>query len=235
MKDISDHQAKGEYAPLRPLLESWHSTVEHYCTLHRQFELKENCWWHNERASISILAGAAWRVQDKSGQWAAIEEFATNKRGLVEQGHVEGDVRYGRCDLYLTSSEVSYAIEAKQVWQSIGDRSPGLVNVQAGLDAAWKDAGSLHSDEADQRMAATFIVPFIPLSEVLVGEEVDLAKVRDKVGFWLDEMRGFERVKGKSTAYAYYFPYDCSDYVNEEVGRLFPGVVMVLECRLRGN
>ncbi|MBA2781107.1 hypothetical protein [Billgrantia kenyensis] len=235
MKNLSLLSAAGEYTHLKPLLEAWLSTVDHYCTLHRKFELQENCWWHNERASISILAGAAWRVPDKRGQWAAIEEFATHKRGLVEQGHVEGDTRYGRCDLYITNSKVSYAIEAKQAWQSIGDRSSGLVNVRAGLETAWKDAGTLHSNEADQRMAVTFIVPFIPVSEVRKEGKVDPDGVRDKVEAWLKNMEPFERVKGKSTAYAYYFPYQCGDYLNEVVGRLFPGLVMVLERRLRGK
>lgn len=235
MQDIAHSVVPDGYATLEPLLDSWVSTVKHYCALHKAFKLRENCWWHNERASISILAGAAWRVPHKDGQWVAIEEFATNKRGLVEQGQSSGDPRHGRCDIYVTNSEVSYAIEAKQVWQSIGNLSQGIVNVKAGLDAAWKDAGSLHSYEADWRMAATFIVPFLPLSEVVKEGKVDLDKVRENVQRWLEGMQGFERIKGKPTAYAYYFPYECQAYYNDEVGRLFPGVVVVLERRLRGH
>lgn len=235
MKDIADSIVPSEYASLEPLLNSWVSTVKSYCDLHKQFELSENCWWHNERASISILAGAAWRIPHSEDQWVAIEEFATNKRGLIEENKGNDDSRYGRCDMYVTNSEISYAIEAKQVWQSIGDRSAGEVNVKAGLDAAWKDAGSLHSYEADWRMAATFIVPFIPLSEVSREGKIDLDKVQEKIKTWLEKMGSFERDKGKPTAYAYNFPYECSEYFNDQNGRLFPGVVIVLERRIRGK
>lgn len=94
MKDIADSFVPSEYAPLEPLLNSWISTVKSYCELHKQFELSENCWWHNERASISILAGAAWRIPHGEDQWVAIEEFATNKRGVIEENIDDGDPRY---------------------------------------------------------------------------------------------------------------------------------------------
>ncbi|WP_404465593.1 hypothetical protein LG331_04630 [Vreelandella aquamarina] len=235
MKDITGSIVPSEYTSLEPLLNSWVSTVKNYCELHKQFELIENCWWHNERASISILAGAAWRIPPSEDQWVAIEEFATDKRGLINGSQNDGDSRYGRCDMYVTNSETSYAIEAKQVWQSIGDRSAGEVNVKTGLDAAWKDAGSLHSYEADWRMAVTFIVPYIPLGEVSSEGMIDLDKTQEKVKAWLDRMGSFERVKGKPTAYAYNFPYECAEYSNDQNGRLFPGIVVVLERRMRGN
>jgi hypothetical protein len=37
---------------------------------------KENPGWYNERASLSVLAGAAWTIKD----WFALEEVSTIKR-----------------------------------------------------------------------------------------------------------------------------------------------------------
>ncbi|WP_231367149.1 MULTISPECIES: hypothetical protein [unclassified Thioalkalivibrio] len=227
MDDITEMTANDDYTNLRPLLASWLSTVQHYCEHHEQFD---NCWWHIERASISILAGAAWRLSGQNRQWAALEEFATRKRVNVDQ-----DVN-GRCDLYISNKDESYAIEAKQAWQSIGNRSSGATQVQASMKQAWDDAGKLSIDEADYRLAVTFVVPYIPLSEGLDEKgKVDLKGVREKVNTWLEDKRKFERARGKPTAYACYFPYDCSNYRNEQSGRLFPGVVIVTERRLRGN
>lgn len=47
---------------LRALLESWIKVVKRYCDAHE----RDNCWWYNERASLSTLAGAAWAIKGAS-------------------------------------------------------------------------------------------------------------------------------------------------------------------------
>jgi hypothetical protein len=53
-------------------------SVLRYCNVQ---EDEYNPWYHGERASISTLAGAALTIPG----WAALEEFATEKRGGTEK------------------------------------------------------------------------------------------------------------------------------------------------------
>jgi len=100
---------------IRKLLEKWTTTVQDFHT-----STKDCCWWYNERASLSTLAGEAWRLEG----WTALEEFATEKRGVVPEDPVEKSrpVR-GRCDLYVAHPSKGFAIEAKQAWRNTGARA----------------------------------------------------------------------------------------------------------------
>ncbi len=62
-------------------------------------------WWYNERASLSVLAGAVWQ---KGG--LAFEEFMTDKRKKRRSTYS------GRCDLYLKIRQHEFIAEAKQCW-----------------------------------------------------------------------------------------------------------------------
>ncbi|WBX91992.1 hypothetical protein [Pseudoxanthomonas mexicana] len=80
-----------EFRGLHPLLTAWVELIQDYC---RCDDYDDNPWWYNERASLSTLAGAAWR---KPG-WYALEEFSTTKRGVIdgrviEDGSVERALR----------------------------------------------------------------------------------------------------------------------------------------------
>ncbi|WP_262927217.1 hypothetical protein [Phytohalomonas tamaricis] len=225
--DLIHINAAEDYSSLEPLLRSWTEAVMSYCKMH---DFVDNCWWYNERASLSVLAGAAWRAKG----WLALEEFSTGKRGERVEGVDSGSIRNGRCDLYITNQDESFAFEAKQAWQPIGNKTTGDLDVNRALAKAWQDVGELHNYEADTRIAATFIVPSIPISQASEDGEIQPRKVREAVNSWLESMAGFERLAGKQTAYAYVFPANCEHYFNEDIGRVFPGTVLVLEKRLRG-
>ncbi|WP_249977586.1 hypothetical protein [Vreelandella olivaria] len=216
---------------LHALLRAWIDAQHEYSALHSSFDLVENGWWHNERASISLLAGAAW----KSG-WVALEEFGATKRGHRE--NEERTDRVGRCDLYVCNKEVSLAIEAKQSWQGIGVRVNDITsNVNEKLQEAWDDAGYLHSYEADRRFAVTFIVPYLPISEVWDegSNKINSEQIKKRILNWLDEIEDFQKLRKKPVQYAFHFPADGYRYINEFTRRVFPGVVMVMEERFRGH
>lgn len=60
-------------------------------------------------------------------------EFSTGKRHKVKADGVEsGDLRPGRCDLYVTNRKVRFGFEAKQAWQRVGPRSNPTRNVHKG-------------------------------------------------------------------------------------------------------
>lgn len=213
----------GRNKGLRNLLHAWTRVVLRYCELH---QFKDNPWWANERASVSTLAAAAWTLEG----WCALEEFSTKKRGVVPNNQVEEDgQRNGRCDLYVSNKGTSYVLEAKQAWQPIGGKKPnGNGHLKKGMKNAWGDAARLDAKEADHRFAATFIVPHV--SPTKVGEKG--ANVRKLVEDWLDSVNIRPRGK-RPLIYAYVFLGGGQGFVSDVSGRAFPGVMLVLEERMR--
>lgn len=207
---------------LRDLLAAWTCVVLRYCALHGY---EDNPWWANERASLSTLAGAAWTLDN----WCALEEFSTKKRGKIPSDKVEeGGLKNGRCDLYLSNKKRSYVIEAKQAWQSIGSLANGYNHLHQGMKDAWKDAGCLSAEEADYRYAATFIVPYVPKTDV------EKHSVRELVEEWLFPDEILPIGNGK-LLFAYVFPGNWKDFISDRAKVAFPGVMLVLEERKRAN
>lgn len=205
---LTEARTKSPLKGLNPVLVSWTQTTIDFC---RRRNFEDNCWWYNERASLSVLAGAAWRIKG----WSALEEFSTTKRGVILGKEVDaGRIVRGRCDLLLAHGSSDYAVEAKQVWQ---------------------DVGNLTHDEGDHRLALTFVAPYIPLREV--GEltnqgvaVVDEVAVRDAVESWLKELDLWE-----FDAHAYAFPRVAGGFVNGAQSYVFPGSLICVRKRKRAN
>lgn len=232
VSDLTAATTKSKLRGLQPLLVSWSNAVLDFC---KSSGYEDNPWWYNERASLSLLAGAAWRM---SG-WTALEEFSTTKRGVIPEGDVDsGHIVRGRCDLYVAHRSTSFAIEAKQAWQSIGSRAKaGNANrvIDSARRKAWADAGKLTSDEANHRLAITFVVPYLPVSEV--GEmgrqgtlRIDERLVRGKLEEWRDSIG-----LSSTSAYAYVFPRRSAGFINSRQTKLFPGTLILVERRQRGS
>jgi hypothetical protein len=207
---------------LRPLLVSWTLAVLRYCKLQGH---EDNPWWFNERASLSTLAGAAWSLPN----WTALEEYATQKRGIVPLKKIDdGALRNGRCDLFVRNKKHHFAVEAKQVWQSIGSQTKGLINVHRGIKRAWKDAGDLQLQEAAHRLSATFVIPYLP------PRDLKTKHPHNFVNEWLAS-EPFSVSGRVPAAVAYVFPQRWEHYIGETNKRAFPGVVLVIERRKKGN
>lgn len=210
---------------LSPLLESWVSVVEGYSASVRG----DACWWYNERASISILAGAAWRVP--TGNWVALEEFSTKKaRGERTE---DGAHAQGRCDLWIKHGSASFAIEAKQAWQPIGDTvAYPTLEVEKQRDNAWHDAGKLIPQEADHRLALCFVVPSIAPTN-LRGAASDKEK-RERVEEMVKAFCQMVFELPEVHAYAASFP-EVNQLLTAEDGYVYPGVLAVFRERFRGS
>ncbi|MEE4075164.1 hypothetical protein V2I49_07450 [Pseudomonas viridiflava] len=223
------HSHEGDDS-IHKLLSAWIKAVERYTKA-----FKDNPWWYNERASLSVLAGAAWTIKD----WFALEEFSTLKRlRKLTPGVDEGDLRIGRCDLFICNPNESFAIEAKQALQSIGLKSDGESYMNRAVKGAWDDSGDLGSWEAGRRFGVTFVVPTIPLNEVQAGPgkrvQICPAKVEAALSRWLTDEPDFAGWSLKPTQFAYIFPnVGNQDYVSGH--RYYPGIVVILEERLRAN
>ncbi|WP_116866821.1 hypothetical protein [Pseudomonas syringae] len=215
---------------VRKLLNAWIKAIERYTKAFR-----DNPWWYNERASLSVLAGAAWTLKD----WFAVEEFTTIKRmRTLVPGVDEGHLRNGRCDLFICNPDESFAIEAKQAVQPIGLRSDGESYMMKALKGAWDDSGDLGPWEANRRFAVTFVVPTIPLSEIRSGTskrvQICPEKVDNYLRRWLTDEPYFMGWSLKPSRFAYIFPNVGSpNYV--EGHRYFPGIVVIFDERHRAN
>lgn len=195
-----------EFEELRPVLTSWVKMVNQYSAAH---ENEDACYWYNERATLSVLAAATWKIDG----WVALEEFSTGK--ICKVNRVQ---KNGRCDLYISSDNNSYACEAKQAWDKVGDLN-SRETISGMLDSAWKDTSELTIDEADKRLAICFCVPSFekPPTDV-------------EIRSWLEMCQKFNHV-----AFAYSFPHGVRNLQsNREHERFFPGVAAIIQHRRRG-
>ena len=228
LDDLIKVKTSARLRGLHPVLCNWTEAVMDFS---KQANHDDNCWWYNERASLSVLAGAAWRTKG----WTALEEFSTTKRALVPDGEVDhGRMSRGRCDLHIESPSNDYAIEAKQAWQCIG-RNARVDRMARAMDKAKKDVGNLNRDEGEHRLAVAFVVPYLPLRQV--GErhlrkdpDIDQTAVREAVTTWLEKV-DFSSL----SAFAFVFPKRSSGYFNESQKLVFPGTLIAIAERTKAN
>jgi len=200
-----------EKVELEGVLGQWLKLVNLYSLQHQ--DVNDACYWYNERATLGILAAAAW--QNKG--WCALEEYSNNKRDKL------GEQKTGRCDLYIRGITSSYACEAKQAWQPMGNKvkTPNGYLLKM-LKKAEDAARELDVSEADKRLALCFCVPSFPLS--LIGKEQNQTGASTKIiQDWLIELEKIE-----SVALAYIFPEENRLTTLEGGNRIFPGVVLLI-------
>lgn len=228
LDDLIKVKTSARLRGLHPVLTSWTKAVMDFS---KQSDNENNCWWYNERASLSVLAGAAWRTKG----WTALEEFSTTKRATVPDGEVDhGRVSRGRCDLHIESPSNDYAIEAKQAWQCIG-KNARVDRMARAMGKARKDAGNLSREEGKHRLAVTFVVPYLPLSQVGARRardtpDINQAAVREVVTAWLKKID-----LSSLSAFAFVFPTRTSGYYNENEKLVFPGTLVAIEERTKAN
>lgn len=85
---------------LKPVLDEWIKLINK----EKWFFESDATWWNNERATLSIFAGAIWRYGG-----LVMEEFATEKIKKSKS-------KTGRCDIIFRIRESVYLAEAKQDW-----------------------------------------------------------------------------------------------------------------------
>lgn len=215
---------------LHPLLNKWLKLIDDYCNYFcndENSDENDNPWWYNERATLSSLAGAAWRLPG----WIALEEFRTTKRSLSKVGNNN----YGcRCDLYVgprgDNDEVDdYAIEAKQCWIALSQPKEKIrKRIDRAHNAAKNDADNLVNDEAEKRLAATFIVPYV--SNKYASKNSIKSIIQKWIKEWIDGRHLTKTIKAPF-AIAYYFNTKYSFTSTNRRGNKYnyPGVVLLIE------
>jgi len=99
---------------------------------------KDVGWWYNERASVSLLAGAAGRAGA-----ITLEEYFTD---LAQTRRRPRKYKYVRQDVYLNIAHSEYVGEAKQIWMWLPNESARLLdNLYGSIDSAVNDAKAKHA------------------------------------------------------------------------------------------
>lgn len=195
---------------LKPILSEWQKLMSPgFWNYHNDAP-----WWYNERALLSLLAGAIWKCTKCNG-WA-FEEFTSDKwrtmtRGNRKKGKGRGDIMFGIGDL-------TFIGEAKQCWPIL-KRSPSDAQetIDKTMRKALSDASCLPPD--GKRLGIVFVTPRIHKSNLRYIDEI------------------FERFtealdRKRNTAMAWTFPPE-KRVLNGKDGYRYPGIVLLIK-RFRG-
>lgn len=222
---ISYARCNSSLKGLTPVLRKWVELVEHYSKVLDG----DACYWYNERATLSVLAAAAWQTKG----WVGLEEYSTRKWRGCDRGEEEDrdTHRSGHCDIFVGSrhGRAEYACEVKQAWQPMGNPSidDELRVVRDKRKAAWKDASKLSKFEAEHRLALTLCVPMVALHQTRVP--LGASEVTARIHAWTTQLHQLKKLDG----IAYVFPARTRLLTNEKERRAFPGVALLLRKRHR--
>ena len=158
---INGYANGGKFQNLEKILRTWVKLNERFF-----IQSRDGSWWYNERASISVLAAAAWMTGG-----VALEEFSAKKK----QNKVEHS---GRADVYLNLSGREFACEAKFIWLSINSKNP-ISKIKGALDNAYQDAKSLNRSEG-RRFGVCFVPIYLPKADMLQFNTL-IASLQEKV------------------------------------------------------
>jgi hypothetical protein len=111
----------------------------------------------NERATLSVLAGAIWRSNPDN---FVIEEACGNKT-------TDSGTHRGRYDIWFLAEGKQCYGEAKQIWPCVTSPTPGVGSYPVGILRQETEAAALSKDaEDDFALGIIFAVPDISVSYV---------------------------------------------------------------------
>jgi len=117
---------------------------------------KDVPWWYNERAVLSVFAGAVW----KSGNHA-FEEFVDQKRKVSRKSGRFSRKYQGRVDLYWTVDAHEFIAEAKQCWSGASAlNSETTSRITKILSKACADIRK-SKPHKQRRLEIVFVVPYV--------------------------------------------------------------------------
>lgn len=188
-----------------------HPVLERWCKINNQLgrewsSANDAPWCYNERASVSVFAGAIWR----SGE-AAFEEYSELKRAKKQ-------LATGRIDLWFSARMDYFWAEAKFCSIPFTRTGTQINRVQTSMKLAKADVRRCPPDGATRRLALVFGCPYI--------RPAPPAQLRSRIGWLMQESRNAEH-----DAIAWAFPR-LDRYAKSSDGWIYPGaIVWIKEVR----
>ena len=137
---------------------------------------KDVPWWYNERADLSVLAGAIW----KSGN-VAFEEFVDEKRKISRRTGKLSRKYTGRVDLHFSVRGKTFIAEAKQCWSGAAAPNHNTPNKIAKFLKKACDDIRRSKPHNQRRLGIVFAIPYIRAQHV---KHID-----DRVKKWISAIR----------------------------------------------
>ncbi len=165
-------------------------------------------WWYNERASLSVFAGAIWQCGG-----IVFEEFSEEKLYASRRG-ARRKIYPGRCDIFFSVGSKEFVAEAKYGYSGGTPKNSNILpRIEDLLDDARKAASRL-APNGQIRLAIVFVAPhFAPRFK---GDEVAMMRC------WI------ERISEVScTAKAWVFP-EISRCFRSRGGYYYPGAAVFI-------
>jgi len=186
---------------LKPLLKEWIST--NVDIVGAWAGAGDFPWWYGERASISVLAGAAW----KTGSFA-FEEFGDDKKCEKKLQ----PLYHGRVDLYLYVRGEHFIAETKYCQSSATFESPSTTQkLRTGLQEACEDVDKCQR-HGQRKLGILFATPYIAKSQKPRADEL--------LNTWFTAMRSV-----RCSCSAWVFPELRCDWVQD----IWPGAAVLIK------
>jgi hypothetical protein len=191
---------------LLPLLRQW---IRHNKMLYETWGSEDCPWWYNERALLSVLAGAAWRLPGG----LAYEEFSNSKR---KRGRRKGTYKNysGRSDIYLIVADREYVAEVKHCFS--GATASGA-NITSRLNSLLRQARKEIRASAtpnQRRMAILFAIPYIRSNRK--------SEMKSLIDSWLSRIK--EDVKYSYLAWFFAF----QPHAHQAGSWIYPGIAIII-------
>jgi hypothetical protein len=167
-------------------------------------------WWYNERAALSVLAGAIWRAGGFS-----FEEYSDQKRRIGKRTRRFRALYPGRVDLYFSWAGFDFIGEAKDTWsgfsQKNGHPAPRMTKC---LKLACADIKKT-APWGQRRLGIAFAMPYF--------RKATKSQIDQKILAWVEALEDLE-----TSAYAWVFPQS-SRYIHDSDGNFCPGVAVLIK------
>lgn len=164
---------------LRPILKEW---VAINRKLGREWSGGNDApWWYNERASLSVFAGAVWRTGN-----ASFEEYSELKRRGKR-------LKSGRIDIWFSTRYHDFLGEAKYLQIGFTKDGGQIGAVEEKMEEAKDDARDLPPDGYTRLLAIVFGEPYLARNKK--------SELKDRVEWLLEQARKVEH-----DALAWVFP-----------------------------
>jgi hypothetical protein len=191
--------------PLRRALNEW-------CKLNERIAKEwggDVPWWYNERASLSIFAGAI----SSSGDFA-FEEFSNEKRKASPRTSKVHLSYKGRVDLYFNIQGKDFIAEAKMCWPRCGRLHPTRQKmIEKFLAHACQDI-AISAPYGQRRLGMLFVAPRWKRN---LKAEIDA-----RVDAWISRISAID-----CDAVSWIFPKAASAI--HSYGYLYPGVAVLIK------
>lgn len=194
---------------VQPVLEKWQALNQDDFW----FEEGDAPWWYNERATLSLFAGAIWQSGGR------VFEAFSSRKAIGAPGR-KVNSKSGRGELQFWVGERGFVAEVKQCWPILGrDMQTARKVVESALSQAKNEVLRLPALDGES-LGITFAVPRVHLSR---QEAID----KHLQGF-IDQILTIEH-----TTMAWVFPQVARDRrppAEEGLSSdyIFPGVVVLL-------